>query len=138
MTTMVEQDETTHEERWDLSDLVKDRRAELRLSLKALESRTTDTAGAPVIKLGVLHRLETRQPTIPFRVPELKALARALELPFGRLQDAAGAQFLGIDSTWSASGEARALVEQVARYTPKQREQLARLLDAFESSPRSE
>ncbi|WP_367140398.1 MULTISPECIES: hypothetical protein [Streptomyces] len=134
---MVEQGET-HEERWDLSDLVKDRRAELRLSLKALEARIADAAGAPVIKFGVLHRLETRQPTIPFKVPELKALARALELPFGRLQDAAGAQFLGIDSAWSASGEARALVDQMSRYTPKQREQLARLLDSFESSPRSE
>ncbi|MEU5426929.1 XRE family transcriptional regulator [Streptomyces olivoreticuli] len=138
MTTMVEQGNTMHEGRWHLSDLVKERRAELRLSLKAIQDRTAGPDGEAVVKKGWVHRLETRQPVIPPQIPDLKALARALELPFGRLQDAAGAQFLGIDTVWTASGEARALVEQVERYTPEQREQLARLLVAFESAPRDE
>ncbi|MFI9200220.1 XRE family transcriptional regulator [Streptomyces sp. NPDC053048] len=139
MTTMVEQDETTPAERTHLSDLVRHRRAELRLSLRALEARTiAPEGGEPVVKFGWINRLEKHLPVNPPQLPELQALARALELPLGRLQDAAGAQFLGIDTVWSASGEARALVEQVEKFTPKQREQLAKLLAAFESSPRPE
>ncbi len=135
---MVEQDKTP-ETRTHLSDLVRHRRAELRLSLRAVEARTVETGGTePVVKFGWINRLEKGLPVIPPQIDELKALASALELPFGRLQDAAGAQFLGIDTVWSASGEARALVEQVERFTPEQREQLARLLAAFESSPRRE
>ncbi|MFI2078279.1 XRE family transcriptional regulator [Streptomyces triculaminicus] len=139
MTSMVKQDDTTHAPRTALSDLVRDRRTELRLSLKTLEERTApEEGGEPVVKSGWLHRLERREPVIPPQVPELTALARALELPLGRLQDAAGSQFLGIDTVWSASGEARAFVEQLERFTPEQREQLARLLAAFENPARGQ
>lgn len=133
---MVEQDETRA--RTHLSDLVRDRRAELRLALRHIEERTTDPdTGEVLIKRGWLQRLEKNEPgVIPPRLPELEALARALELPLGRVQDAAGAQFMGIDSVWSESGEVRALARQLERYTPEQRQQLARLIEAFESSPR--
>ncbi len=135
---MVEQDDATPGARTHLSDLVKHRRAELRLSLRGLEARTAGPDGTPVVKFGWVNRLEKVLPVVPPQVPELEALARALELPLGRVQDAAGAQFMGIDTTWSASGEARTFVEQVERFTPEQREQLARLLAAFESSPQAE
>lgn len=135
---MVEQDEATPGARTHLSDLVKQRRADLRLSLRAVEARTAGEDGQPVVKYGWLHRLERGEPVIPPQVPELEALARALEIPLGRVQDAAGAQFLGIDAVWSESGEVRALARRLEKYTPQQREQLARLLDAFESSPRPE
>lgn len=131
---MVEQDETQAARRTHLSDLVRERRAELRLSLRAVEEHpgNRDADGRPLIKRGWLDRLEKCLPVIPPQVPELTALAAALSLPLGRLQDAAGAQFLGIDVVWSTSGEARALVEHAERLTPAQREQLARLLAAFE------
>lgn len=134
MTIMVEQDVTPNT-RTHLSDLVRKRREELRLSLREMEARTVPGKSTiPVIKKSWIHRLEKGLPVTPPQLPELKALARALELPLGRLQDAAGAQFLGIDTVWSSSGEARALIEHAERMTPAQREQLARLLATFEQS----
>lgn len=134
---MVEQDDSTYT-RTDLSDLVRNRRAALRLSLRAVEEHPGNAGedGKPIIKRGWLDRLEKRKSVIPPQVPELTALSAALDLPLGRLQDAAGAQFLGITSVWSDSGEARALVAHAERLTPEQRDQLARFIAAFESGPR--
>jgi transcriptional regulator with XRE-family HTH domain len=138
MNLMAEQDRPTHTERTDLSDLVRKRRAELRLSLRALEQRTADPGtGEPAVKYGWLNNLEKAAPNLtPPRLPVLDALAKALELPLGRLQDAAGAQFFGIDTVWSASGEARALVTRADQLSPEQREQIYRLIDMF--APRSD
>lgn len=134
MTVMVEDNNTGVPARTELSDLLRDRRAELRLSLRDVEERTRVRAdGTPLIKRGTLDNLEKAVPRMSWtpRLPELQALARAYELPLGRIQDAAGAQFMGIDPVWSASGEARALVKDAERLTPKQREQLAKLIEAF-------
>lgn len=141
MTTMVEPDSTQDDARTDLSDLVRDRRAALNLSLAAVAERTAETRGGePVIKRSTLDNLEKASPRMAWtpRLRDLKALARALDLDLGRVKDAAGSQFFGIDTVWSASGEARALVERAERFTPEQREQLMRLLDTFERSPRAE
>lgn len=134
MTVMVEQDDTQAGARTHLSDLVRERRAELRLSLRAVEEHPANCGadGRPIIKRGWLDRLEKALPVIPPQVPELTALAGTLNMALGRLQDAAGAQFLGIDTEWSESGEARALVRHAENLSPAQREQLARLLSTFE------
>ncbi|MBH1932925.1 helix-turn-helix domain-containing protein [Streptomyces sp. AV19] len=128
---MAEQDDVTPGAPTALSDLVKKRREELRLSLKAVAARTAGPDGEPLLKYSWIHRLETRQKVNAPYLPELEALARALELPLWKLQDAAGAQFFGINTVWSTSGEARALVEHAERLTPEQREQLRRFLAAF-------
>jgi transcriptional regulator with XRE-family HTH domain len=118
--------------RADLSRLVRERRAERRLSLRAAAERTVDPAtGEPLVKYGWLNNLEKERDVTPPSLRQLKALATALDIPFGRLQDAAGSQFLGIDSVWSSSGEARALVERADRLTPEQRDQLMRFIDSF-------
>lgn len=120
--------------RTHLSDLLRIRRAELRLSLRQVEERTgLRDDGTPFIKRSTLDNLEKRAPRMSWtpRLPELQALAQAYELPLGRVQDAAGSQFMGIDPVWSASGEARALVRDAEKLTPRQREQLAKLIEAF-------
>lgn len=118
--------------RTDLSDLVRARRRELRLSLRAVQDRTADPdTGEPLLKYSWIDRLEKGQPVIPPQYLQLRALAAALETPLGRIQDAAGAQFFGIDSVWSESREARALVRRADRMTPEQLEQLMRLLDTL-------
>ena len=128
-------EERTVPRRNALSLLVRERRAELRLSLRAAADRTIDPAtGEPVVKYGWLNNLEKEQDVTPPSLRQLKALADALEIPFGREQDAAGSQFFGIDTVWSASGEARALVERADRLTPEQRDQLMRLIDSFAPS----
>lgn len=127
---MDEQDMTT--QRAHLSALVRDRKARLGLSYERLAERCIDPeTGEQTVKGSWLHRLAQNKPVIPPELPMLRGLAAGLEVTLGAVQDAAGAQFLGIDTVWSASGEARALVERAERLTPEQREQLSRLLDAF-------
>ncbi|MET9707882.1 hypothetical protein [Streptomyces griseus] len=87
--------------------------------------------GDPLLKYSWIDRLEKLQPVIPPQYPQLKALAAALDLSLGAVQDAAGAQFFGIDTVWSESHEARALVRRADRMTPDQLEQLRRLIDAI-------
>ncbi|MFF9844661.1 XRE family transcriptional regulator [Streptomyces sp. NPDC013740] len=121
--------------RTDLSDLVKDRRAKLGLSLRGLEARTLDSGtGEPLCKYSWINKLEKVQAVVPPSYPQLVALAAALDLPLGKVQDAAGAQFFGIETVWSASGEARALAVRADRMTPEQREQLLRLIETFAPS----
>lgn len=130
---MTEQDRPQqHAARTDLSDLVRTRRAELRLSLRALEQRTAGPGGEPVLKYGWLNRLEKAAPglTIPNGV-ELDALARALSVPLARVQDAAGAQFWGVQTVWAPSGEARALAVAADELTDEQRAQIHRLIETM-------
>ena len=118
----------------DLSDLVRERRAKLDLSLRGLEARTVNPeTGEPLCRYSWINKLEKLQAIVPPSYPQLVALAEALELPLGKVQDAAGAQFFGIDTVWSASGEARALAARADRMTPEQREQLLRLIETFVS-----
>jgi transcriptional regulator with XRE-family HTH domain len=91
MTVMAQ--ETTY----PLSDLVRRRRAELGLSLRKFADRCIDPdTGEQELKYGIIDRLERREAVTPFQLPELRALAAALQLPLGDVQDAAGEQFLGI------------------------------------------
>ncbi|MGW7435653.1 hypothetical protein [Streptomyces sp. NPDC054849] len=134
MTVMVEDNNARTPARTDLSDLLRDRRVELRRSLRQVEERTgLREDGTPVIKRSTLDNLEKAVPRMSWtpRLPELQALARAYELPLARVQDAAGAQFMGIDSVWSSSGRARALVQNAEKLTPRQLELLEELAETF-------
>jgi len=118
--------------RYQLADLVRARKAELDLSYERLGARCVDPeTGEQTVKSSWLHRLATYLPVQAPDLPALRGLAVGLDVPLGRVQDAAGAQFFGIDVVWSASGDARALVERADRMTAEQREQLMRLLDTF-------
>ncbi|SFK75248.1 hypothetical protein [Streptomyces pini] len=128
---MTQQDRPTPP-RTDLSDLVRNRRAELNLSLRGLERRTVGDDGEPVLKYGWLNRLEKAVPNLtpPF-YEDLQALARALDLPLQRLQDAAGAQFFGIQSVWHPSGRARAIAVASDQLDERKQEQIYRLIETL-------
>lgn len=115
----------------EFADLIRERRAELGLSLEQFEARSIDPESGATVKRGWVHRLEKGDPVIPPRTPQLKALAAATSLPLERLQDAAGKQFFGIERVWAESGEASALLRRAGRLTEEQREQLMRLIDVF-------
>lgn len=115
----------------EFADLIRARRAELGLSLAQFQERSVDPRTGTQVKSGWVHRLETGEPVIPPRTPQLRALAAATALPLGMLQDAASAQFFGIERVWAESGEASALVRRAGRLTQDQRDQLLRLIDAF-------
>jgi len=115
----------------EFADLIRARRAELGLSLAQFQERSIDPRSGIQVKSGWVHRLESGESVIPPRKPQLRALAAAASLPLGQLQDAASAQFFGIERVWAESGEASALVRRAGELTQDQREQLLRLIDAF-------
>ncbi|MFF2640351.1 XRE family transcriptional regulator [Streptomyces niveus] len=123
-------DRTT--DRTELSDLVRDRRAELGLSLRGLADRCVDPKGreaGPLWKFGALGRLEKRQPVIPPQLPELRALAVGLDLPLEQVKEAAGSQFFGIDTVWSE--DVRAMVRDYEAMTSDDRERLRLAMAAW-------
>ncbi|MHC3392048.1 XRE family transcriptional regulator [Streptomyces lavendulocolor] len=114
---------------------MRERKEALGLSYDRLASRSVDPeTGEAAVKYSWLHRLATGLPVQAPSLAQLRGLAAGLEVPLARVQEAAGAEFFGIDTVWSTSGEARALVERADRLTPEQREQLVRLLDTFAPS----
>lgn len=120
------------ERRTQLADLIRARRLELGLGLERFAARAVDPESGTEVKSGWINRLEQGESVKAPKYEELVALAAACEYPVGRLQDAAGQQFFGVDPVWSTSGDAKAFVERVERYSPRQREQLRRLMDALE------
>ncbi|MFD6281254.1 helix-turn-helix domain-containing protein [Streptomyces sp. NPDC060209] len=126
---MIENEAET--ETTEFADLIRLRRAELGLSLAQFQERSVDPRTGVQVKSGWVHRLETGESVIPPRTPQLRALAAATALPLGQLQDAASAQFFGIERVWAEGGEASALVRRAGQLTQDQREQLLRLIDAF-------
>ncbi|GAA3727601.1 helix-turn-helix transcriptional regulator [Streptomyces tremellae] len=128
----------TAEPRHDLAELVRSRRAELGLSLRKLAEQCVDPDrpdGGHLWKHAVINRLEKGLPIIPPRLPELRALAAGLRLPLGAVQDAAGAQFFGIDSVWSEGREARALVHDFNSLSPDDQQRVRELVRAWGARP---
>ncbi|MFD0344041.1 helix-turn-helix domain-containing protein [Streptomyces sp. NPDC127117] len=132
---MVDNDapDAPEEQTTELADLIRARRAELGLSLAAFADRAIDPrTGEQAVKYGWVHRLESGEPVNAPKLGQLRAIAAAARVPFSVVQDAAGAQFFDIRTVWSASGEARALVQQAEQLTERQREQLRLFLATFE------
>lgn len=119
------------ERRSDFADLIRDRRAELKESLDTFAEKAVDPVTGQRFKRGVIHRLETGAPITPPEFWELRALAAACRWPVERLQDAAGAQFHGVDPLTSGSSEAKAYVHKLDRLPPDQRERLLQLIDTL-------
>jgi transcriptional regulator with XRE-family HTH domain len=117
---------TTHEgtrvmterayDRTDLSDLIQDRRDLLGLTYEDLAAACVDpeAAGAPDVeplwRRSTLHNLAQGRYVKPPTFPMLRALAAGLQVSLSTVQEAAGAQFFGIDTVWSPDGKVRALV----------------------------
>lgn len=117
----------------ELSKLLRERRAELRLTLRDVAERTLDDTGVPIVKRTWLSELEAAEPGPPPGEERLRALARALELPYVEVCDAAAVQFWGIRRVWHKG--ARALVTQAERMTPEQLEYLHRMIETFLPPP---
>ncbi|MFI5755657.1 XRE family transcriptional regulator [Streptomyces sp. NPDC051569] len=124
--------------RTDLSDLVRQRREELGLSLRKLADRCIDpedAQGGPLWKYGVIDRLEKVLPVIPPLLPELRALAAGLQLPLELVKEAAGAQFFGIDTVWSDDHRVRSLVHDFQSMSPDDQDRVQALMKAWRRTP---
>lgn len=147
MNTMVDSQSRT-----DLADLVRTRRGELKLSLRALADLCVDPAdpGEPLWKFGVLHRLEKGLPILRPGGPELRALAAGLRLPADDVKTAADSQFhdipndataprpSSIDTVWSEDRKTRAMVRDYESMTPEDQERVRQLMRAWSKRPASD
>ncbi|MDH6226251.1 helix-turn-helix domain-containing protein [Streptomyces sp. MJP52] len=123
--------EREERERGQFAELIRDRRRELGESLDRFAAKAVDPVTGTRVTRGWIYRLETGEAITPPVFEELRALAAAAELPVGRLQDAAGRQFHGVEPLESGTSEARAYVRKLDRLPPDQRERLMQLIDTL-------
>jgi len=120
--------------RTDLSDLVRTRREELGQSFRVLADACIDPEApddGPLWGRSTLDRLSKGLHITPPDFGQLRALAAGLQLPLGLLQEAAGAQFLGIDTVWSEDGQVRALVHEFREMDAEDQEKVRVLMQSW-------
>ncbi|MFI1165682.1 XRE family transcriptional regulator [Streptomyces sp. NPDC020801] len=124
-------------ERTELSDLVRTRMAELGLSYRRLEEICVDPeavagdqAVEPLWRRGTLENLAKGRRIKPPDFPMLRALAAGLQVTLRQVQEAAGAQFLGIDTVWSPDGRTRVLIEGFRDMDPEDQAKVLALMES--------
>lgn len=126
-------------ERTDLSDLISDRRDLLGLTYEELAAlcvdpeATDDPDQEPLWRRSTLNNLAQGRRVKPPAFAMIRALAFGLQVPLRVVQEAAGAQFFGIDTVWSPDGKVRALVRD---FDDLDDEDQARVLALMESRRR--
>lgn len=130
------------QQRSELADLVRRRRAELGISLRTLAERAIDPEPPPgepaeQVKYGWISKLENGKPTDAPSEAQLRALGAGLELPARALQQAAAAQYLGLAEVWSGDQNARVLVARIEEMSPEDLAQLAAIAETFGGTRRA-
>lgn len=118
----------------DFTDLVRERRAELGISLRELEEHSIDPEGSGVqAKFGWLSKAENGKSIDTPSLPLLRALGVGLRLPLPVLQEAVAAQFLGMAGQvlWSHDRSTRILAARIEEMTAEERRQLAEIAETF-------
>ncbi len=121
----------------DLSVMVLQARLAANLTLEDVARLTAEAPGAPAgLDVGWLSRLEDASLT-PDEFPEypqLDAVAYALNLDPGRVQEAAGVQFMNVHSVWSDDGQSRAV--GVGPVSAEDRQKLQVLMQMYRRAPK--
>ncbi|MFD3614413.1 XRE family transcriptional regulator [Streptomyces sp. NPDC058676] len=120
--------------RTDLSDLVRDRMEELDISYRTLASLCIDPENpdeGPLWGRSTLDKLSKGERITPPDYPQLRALAAGLQVALGRVQEAAGSQFLGVDTVWSEDGKVRALVHEFREMDEEDQEKVRALMQSW-------
>ncbi|MDT6983693.1 hypothetical protein ACFSUJ_11965 [Streptomyces lusitanus] len=130
-------------DRTDLSDLLRDRMAELGLSIRTAADATVDPQhpeAGPLYKRGTLENLLKNQVARAPSEQQCRALAAAFRLPLTAVQRAVAAQYQGyIAERWNRSEKARVLVARIDEMDDDKLERLAKLADVVleDTPPRS-
>lgn len=119
--------------RTDLSDLLRDRMAELGLSYRTAADATVDPQApeaGPLYKRGTLENLlKNRVASAPSEA-QCRALAAAFRLPLVAIQRAVGAQYQGyIAEHWNRSEKARVWIARIEEMDDADLDRLTRLAD---------
>jgi transcriptional regulator with XRE-family HTH domain len=132
MSLMAEQ-----QQRSELADLLRERRAALGISLRTLADRSIDPETGEAAKFGWIGKVENGKPTDAPTPAQLRGLAVGLELPARALQKAAAAQYLGLAEVWSGDQNAHVLVARIEEMSPEDLAQLAAIAETFASVRRA-
>lgn len=120
------------EQRTDFADLVRQRRAELKISVRKLEELSEDPETGVHAKFGWIGKLERGESTEAPPAAILRALSAGLSLPLRVLQEAAAAQYLDMDSfIWSQDRTTRVLAAHIEEMSEEERRQLADIAETF-------
>jgi transcriptional regulator with XRE-family HTH domain len=124
---------TEQQRRTDFADLVRQRRAELGISVRRLAEQSVDPeTGDRPVKFGWLSKLERGEKTEAPPPAALRALAVGLSLPLRVLQEAAAAQYLAMESfIWSQDRTTRVLAARIEEMSEEERRQLADIAETF-------
>jgi transcriptional regulator with XRE-family HTH domain len=129
MSLMAAHDRTAASRRTQFRDIVAERKEALGLGYERLAARCVDPeSGEQVVKSSWLHRVVTGKTVEPPSYEMLRGMEAGLEVPVSVLQDAASAEFFGVEKVFSESAEARAFLEDADRLTPAQREAIRALM----------
>jgi transcriptional regulator with XRE-family HTH domain len=124
-------------QRTDFTDLVRERRAELGISLRELEVRAVHEPSGTQAKFGWLSKLENGKSVDTPKPELLEALAVGLSLPVKILKIAASRQFLAHDPEanpsvlWSEDLTTRIIVARAEEMSDEDRRQLAEIAETF-------
>lgn len=135
-------DETTpptdsSSDRTDLLDLVRARMKDLGVSARALAIKIIDPEdpdAGPVWSRPTCANFLTGKPVKPPKLPELRALASALDLPLRDVQNAAAAQYFGMDAVYSPDGKGRALLHRIKNLSPEDQQKVQAFIDDLPDS----
>lgn len=120
-------------ERTDLSDLVRDRMAELGKGVRTIADATIDPESpdaGPQYKRGTLDNLINNRGVKPPSEPQLRGLQVALGLPLVALQRAASAQYFGLVSErWNETAAQRLFLARIEDFSDQQIAELNELAD---------
>jgi len=120
------------EQRTDFADLVRQRRAELKITVRKLEDLSVDPDTGTQAKFGWISKLERGANTDAPSPAILRALAAGLSLPLRVLQEAAAAQYLDMKSfIWSQDRTTRVLAAHIEEMSDEERQQLADIAETF-------
>lgn len=120
------------EQRTDFADLVRQRRAELGLSVRKLADQSVDPDSGVQAKFGWISKVERNESTDAPSAAVLRALAAGLSMPLRVLQEAAAAQYLDLESfIWSHDRTTRVLAAHIEEMSADERQQLADIAETF-------
>ncbi|MFE3853463.1 helix-turn-helix domain-containing protein [Streptomyces griseorubiginosus] len=121
-----------------LSDLVRERKDELGLTLRQLEERCVDPSpepgdhqeAGPLWGRSTLSLLINGGRIKPPSPPRVRALAAGLQLPVDDVREAAGRQFFGVDTLRTGDRKVRAFVRDFEGLSPEDQRKVWELLEA--------
>ncbi len=130
---------TAPDPRWDLANLVNQRKGELGLSFRKIAENAVDPvdpAAGPLWTRSTLENLAKREPVKAPSAPALRALAAGLQVPLRLVQEAAAAQWFGVETVYDDEGdpETRLLVRRYQQMSPEDRRRLQIIAETYDPS----